>query len=53
MKTCGDLIKADELYLRGLYKKKKAFLVNHLLEVRKKMKAEVDRLSSATTDSND
>ena len=46
MKTCGDLIKADELYLHGLYKKKKAFLVNHLLEVRKKMKAEAERISS-------
>lgn len=50
MKTCGDLIKADELYLQGLYKKKKAFLVNHLLEVRKKMKAEADRISSIQSD---
>jgi hypothetical protein len=48
MKTCGDLIKADELYLHSLYKKKKAFLVNHLLEVRKKMRAEADRLATTT-----
>ena len=48
MKTCGDLIKADELYLHGLYKKKKAFLVNHLLEVRKKMMTEADRLATTT-----
>ena len=48
MKTCGDLIKADELYLRGLYKKKKAFMADHLLEARKKMKAEADRLVAET-----
>ena len=52
MKTCGDLIKADELYLHGLYKKKKAFLVNHLLEVRKKMKTEADRLSCSSEGRN-
>jgi rRNA-processing protein FCF1 len=53
MKTCGDLIKADELYLHGLYKKKKAFLVNHLLEVRKKMKLEAERLSNTNIHSDD
>lgn len=52
MKTCGDLIKADELYLHSLYKKKKAFLVNHLLEVRKKMKDEIDKLSCCAGDEN-
>lgn len=53
MKTCGDLIKADELYLHGLYKKKKAFLVNHLLEVRKKMKLEAERLSNTNSNNED
>lgn len=46
MKTCGDLVKTDEMQIKGFYKKKKEFMANHLLEVRKKIKTEADRLSA-------
>ena len=48
MKTCGDLSKTDELQIKGFYKKKKAFMANHVLEVRKKIKAEAEKLSIAS-----
>ena len=48
LKTCGDLAKADEMEIKGFYKKKKAFMANHLLEVRKKINAEADRLTTLT-----
>ena len=48
-----ETIESDELYLHSLYKKKKAFLVNHLLEVRKKMKLEAERLSNTNIHSDD
>ena len=41
VKTCGDLINLDEQTIRGMYNKKKAFMANHLLEIQRKLKAEV------------
>lgn len=53
MKTCGDLTKADETQIKSFYKKKKAFMANHLLEVRKKIQAEADRLSALSEDTDE